>query len=179
MRDLGPGDGAHSAEEGTHQNATETDEHTDAEFKTGKPAGDQTHPIDLCHHIRERAQDRGEYANTAHNISAVSFTEEIRNGELAKLPQVRCQQERNQAVAARPAHHKGEPIEAGQVQHSGHADKRRSTHPIRARGHAIEERRYPPTCDVILCRVHGTGHDADRCIERDRGEQKPVTDPLA
>ena len=179
LGDLGPRHRAHATEKRTHQNAAETDEHTDAEFKPGKAGGDQAHAVDLRHDVRKRAQNGGENADAAHDVAAVAFAKEVGNGELAKFSQIGRQQKRDQTIAAGPAHHKRQAIEAGEIQCAGHADERRSTHPVGTSGHAVEKRRNTSPCDIIFGRVHGTGHDADRRIERNGGEQEPVTDPLA
>ena len=131
----------------------------------GQPRRDQAHAVDLRHHVGERAQDRGEDADGPRDVAAVARAEKVRDRELAELAQVRRQEQRDQAVAAGPAHDEREAAEAGQVQRAGHADERRGAHPVRAGRHAVEHRGHAPAGDVVLGSVGRAAHDADAGVE--------------
>jgi hypothetical protein len=132
----------------------------------------------LRDHIGERAQDRGENADAADDIAAVTLTEKIRNRELAELAQIGREQKCDQAVAAGPAHDEREPVEARQVQRARHPDERSRAHPVGAGCHAVEECRYAPAGDIIFGWINRAAHDADAGIEQDRAREEAVTDPL-
>ena len=174
---LRPSHRAHPAKERAHEDAAQADEHAGPELESRKAAGDQPDAVDLRHHVGERAQDRGEDAHAAHDVTAVALAEEVGNRELAELAQVGREEQRHQHIAARPAHHECKAVKAGQVQGTRHADERRRAHPVRARRHAVEERRYAPAGHVVFRGVDRAAHDADAGVQRDGGEQEPVADP--
>ena len=113
------------------------------------------------------------------DVAAVARAEEVGDGELAELAQVGREEQRHQHVAAGPAHHEREAVEAREVERAGHADERRRAHPVGAGRHAVEERRHAAARDVVFGRVDRAAHDADAGVQRDGGEQEPVADPLA
>jgi hypothetical protein len=179
LRHLRPGDRPHAAEKRAHQDPGQADEHADAELQAREAAGDDADAVDLRHHVGERAQDRGEDADAAHDVAAVARAEKVGDRELAELAQVGGEEKGHQHVAPGPAHHEGEAVEAREVQRPRHADERGRAHPVGAGRHAVEERGHAPARDVVLGRVHRAAHDADDRIQRDGGEQEPVPDPLA
>ncbi len=157
----------------------EAQENAELERDTGEARGDEADAVDLRHHVGERAQDRGEDPDGPRKVAAVACAEEVGNRELAELAQVRREEQRDQAVAAGPAHDEREAAEAGQVERSGHADERRGAHPVRAGGHAVEQRGYAPTGDVVLGGVGRPAHHADAGVKTDGREQEDVADPRA
>ena len=92
---LGPGHRFHAAQHRAYEDAAETDEHTDAELQTGEAAGDQADAVDLRHHVNEGTGDRGDDADGADDVAAITRAEEVGNGELAELAQVGCQEQRH------------------------------------------------------------------------------------
>ena len=155
----------------------EAEEHAELERHAGQARGDQADAVDLRDDVRERAQDRGEDADEARDVAAVARAEEVGNRELPELAQVRREEQRDQAVAAGPAHDEREAAEAGEVERSGHADERRGAHPVGAGRHAVEERGHAPSRDVVFGGVGGAAHDADAGVQADGGEQEHVADP--
>ena len=178
LRDLRPGHRPHAAQERAHQDAAEAEEDAEHELDAGQARRDQAHAVDLRHDIGERAQDRGDDADEARDVAAVARAEEVGNRELAELAQVRREEQRDQAVAAGPAHDEREPAVAGEVQRAGHADERRGAHPVGAGRHAVEQRRDAASGDVVLGRIGRPAHDADAGVQADRGEQEDVADPV-
>ena len=177
LRDLRPRHRAHAAQERAHQNAAQAEENAELERHAGQARGDEADAVDLRHHVGERAQDRGEDADATRDVAAIARAEEVRNRELAELAQIRRQEQRDQAVAAGPAHDEREAVEAGQVQRAGHADERRGAHPVGAGRHAVEQRRHAPAGHVVLRGVRRAAHDADAGVEADGREQEDVADP--
>ena len=179
LRHLRPRHRAHPAQERADQNAAEAEENPDLERHAGQARRDEADAVDLRHHVGERAQDRGEDADRPRNVAAEARAEKVGNRELAELAQVRRQEQRDQAIAAGPAHDEREAAEAGQVQRSGHPDERRGAHPVRAGRHAVEYRRDAPAGDVVLGGVGGAAHDPDAGVEAHRCQQEDVADPVA
>ncbi len=177
LRHLRPGDRSHSAQERTHQDAGQAEEDPDLEGQSGEPRGDDAHAHDLRHHIGERTEDGGEDADQPRQVALVAGAEEVRDGELPELAQVRRQEERDQAIAAGPAHDEGEAAVAGQVERPRHADERRRAHPVGAGGHAVVHRRHTTTGDVVLRGFGRAAHDADAGVEADGGQQEDDPDP--
>ena len=176
LRDLGPGHRTHAAEERADQNAKQTDHDTVCELNAGEASSDQAHAVDLRHHVHERAQDGHQDADETGQVAAVARAQKVRDRELTELAQVRCEQERHQAVAAGPAQDEGQAVKALQVEAAGHADERGGRHPVRARGHAVEDRGHAPAGHVVLGHVGSAAHDADPRVQRDGGKQERVAD---
>eukprot|EP01136_Pigoraptor_vietnamica_P030245 Opistho-1_new@89256 len=176
---LRPGDGAHAAEERAHQDTAEADEHADLERQPAQARRDQSHAVDLRHHVGERAQDGGKNADESGQIAAIAFTQKIWNGELAELAQIGCEEQRHQAVAAGPAHDEGETTVAGEVQRTGHADEGRGRHPVGAGGHAVVDGWHATAGHVVFGRIGGAAHDADAGIQGHGGQQEDEADVAA
>ena len=174
LRDLGPGDRLHAAEERAHQDARQAQEDADREVHAGESRRDQAHAVDLRDHVRERHHDRDHDADEARHVAAVARAQEVRNRELAELAHVRREQQRDQHVAPGPPHDDRESVVAGQVQRAGHADERRGGHPVGAGRHAVEHRRHAAARHVVLGRVVGPAHDADAGVEQDRRGEEHV-----
>ena len=91
LGNLRPSNRTHSTQERTDQNTREADENTDFKRNTGDQTGrNETHTVNLCHHVGEGAQDGRDDTQEAGQIAAIASTQEIGNRELAKLTQVRC-----------------------------------------------------------------------------------------
>ena len=112
LGDLCPGDRFHPAEERADQDPAQTDEYADAELKTGKAAGDQSHAVDLRNDIGKRTENCCEDADASDNVAAITLPKEVRNGELTEFAQVGGKQQRHQAVTAGPAGDKGKPVKS-------------------------------------------------------------------
>ena len=91
---------------------------------------------------------------------------------------VRCKEQRNETVAAGPAHDEGKTIETGRVQCTRHADERGCAHPVGAGRHAVEERRHASPGHVIFGHVRGSAHDADSRVQANGREQEEVAEDL-
>ena len=179
LRHLRPGHCAHAAQERAHQDAAQTNEHADLEGQAGQARGDQTHTVDLGHHVHERHQDGDQDAHEASRVTLIAGAEEVGDRELTKLAQVRRQKQRHQAVASRPAHDEGQTAVAGEVQRAGHADEGRRAHPVCAGGHAVVDGRHAAASHVVLGRIVGAAHDADAGVQGHRGDKEHDTDGAA
>ncbi|MNS92684.1 hypothetical protein D3C72_1268270 [compost metagenome] len=94
LRHLRPGDGAHAAQKGAHEDAGQAQEDADGKIHAREARGDQADGVDLRHHIRKRHDDGGGHGHHAHagapfvGAAAVAGGEEIGNRVLAELAQV-------------------------------------------------------------------------------------------
>ena len=178
LRHLGPGHRLHPAEERTDENAGQADEDADAELKPGEARGDDADAVDLRHHIGEGTEDGRQYADHARQMAAVAGAEEIGDGELAELAQVRREEQRHQAVAAGPAHDEGQAVVTREVERPRHADEGGRAHPVGAGRHAVEQGRDAPAGNVVLADVGGLGHEADAGVEQHRRAEEHVAEHL-
>ena len=177
LRHLGPGHRAHAAQEGAHQNPGQADEDADLELQPDETAGDDADAVNLRHHIDEGGDHGGQHADEARGVTAVARAEVLGDGVLPETAQIGCKQQGDEDVAARPAHHVGQPLIAGVVERPGQADEGRGAHPVGAGRHAVEERRDAPAGNVVLGNVGGARQDADRRVEQDGHAQEGVADP--
>jgi hypothetical protein len=88
------------------------------------------------------------------------------------------EQQRDQHVAAGPAHDEGEALETREVQRARHADERGGAHPVRPGGHAVEDGRHAPARHVVFGDIRGAAHHADAGIERHSRKQEDIADHL-
>ena len=185
LRHLGPGDGAHPAQERAHQDAGQAQENPDRKIDAGKARRDQADRIDLRHHIRERDEDGRAHGQRPHRAAAparaaaVARRQEVGHRVLRKLAQVGRDQQRDQHEAAGPAHDEGQAVEALQIQAAGQADEAGRRDPVGRRRHAVEHGRHAPAGDVVFGDVRGAADHADDRVQRDRGEHEQVADPQA
>ena len=185
LRDLGPRHGAHTAQERAHQNARQPEEHAHRKLDADKARDHQPHTLDLRDEVDERTQRRPQHRNATHDRTAAAFSvavavgEKIRHRVAAKFAQVRRQQESDEAVAARPAHHIGETFIARGEHDARQADEGCRAHPVSRGGHAVEERRHTAPCHVVLGQIGRAADQPDARIDGNRDEQKHVAEPHA
>jgi hypothetical protein len=77
-------------------------------------------------------------------------------------------QNRDQHIAAGPAHHEGEIGVTAHVDAAGHRDEGRAGHPVRRRRHAVEHGRNLPPRHVVGIDLHGPGKPTDAGIDHHR-----------
>ena len=180
LRDLGPGDALHAAEDGVEEDDRHADDHAGGRVHVEEAGEDQADAGHLARHVDERDDDRGEHGDEARGL-VVAVTDEVRQRVLAELAQVRRQQQRQQHVAAGPPHEEdaaGVPV-VGQADDAGQGDERRGAHPVRGDGGAVGRRRDAAAGDV---EAGGVGHpagvgDVDVDAEGDdREDQRPELD---
>jgi hypothetical protein len=92
---------------------------------------------------------------------------EVGHGELAELPEVGRQQQREQHVPAGPAHEVDRPKVAGERDDARHPDERRGGHPVGPGRHPVGERGHALARDVELAGGPGPRPDRDADIERE------------
>ena len=124
LRHLSPGHSAHTAQERAHQDTGQAHIHPHVEGQACQTGGDQAHAEDLRYHVNEGHQDGRKHANQTRHVAAVTCAQKVRDGELAKLAQVRCQEQSHQTVAACPAQNEGQTTVTCQVERAGHTDER-------------------------------------------------------
>ena len=178
LRDLRPGDGLHAAEHRADEDAAEADEDADREVEVEEAAHDDADAGDLRDQVGERRGDRREDADGPGSMAAVAGAEEVRDRELAELPEVRAEEHGEQHVAAGPAHDVGQAVIAEAEDRAGHADERGRGHPVRAGRHAVEERRDRAPGDVVLRDLAPCARDADDGVEADGHAHVDVADHL-
>ena len=69
-----------------------------------KRAEDDANAAHLSRDVRKRHEDRADDGNDARGVGVVPVSNEVRHGELAELSKVGREQQREQDVAAGPAH---------------------------------------------------------------------------
>jgi len=175
---LGPGHCAHTAQERTDQNASQTDIHAHVERQTGQTSSDQAHAKDLRDHVHEGHQDGRKHANQAGHVAAVACTQEVGDGELAKLTQVRCQEQGHQTVTTGPAQNEGQTAVTCQVKRTGHTDEGSRRHPVRTGGHAVVNGRHASARHVVFGCVVGATDHTNAAVQEHGGRQEGVTDVL-
>ncbi|MNS71429.1 hypothetical protein D3C72_1047980 [compost metagenome] len=176
---LRPRDGAHAAQERTHQHAAQRNEDTQFERNAGHARGDDAHAVDLRDQVRERAQDGAGHTGQARQVAAVARAHEIGNGVLPETPQVGGQQHGDQHIAARPAQDVGQAAVPRQVQRARHADEGGHGHPVGGRGHAVVDGGHAPPGHVVFDLVRRAADDADARIQAHRDQQEHIADPVA
>ena len=178
LRHLGPGHRTHTAQERADQDTGQADIHAHVEGQTGQAGCDQAHAKDLRHHVHEGHQDGRKHANQTRHVAAVASTQEVRNRELAKLAQVRRQEQGHQTVTAGPAQNEGQTTVTGQVKRTGHTDEGRRRHPVRAGGHTVVNGGHASAGHIVFGRVVGATHHTDAAVQEHGGRQEGVTDVL-
>ena len=121
---LCPGHSPHAAQKRANQNPAQAEKDTQLERHTHEAGSDQAHPVNLGHHIGERAQDGSGHTQKPRQIAAIPFPQKIRNGELAEFAQIGRQKQGNQTKPARPPHDEGQPVVPGEVQRACQPQKR-------------------------------------------------------
>ena len=183
LRHLGPGNAAHAAQERADKNTGQPQEDADRKVDAGKARGDQAHRVDLGHHVDEGDDDGRAHRQQAHRpaaparAAAVAHGQVVGNRVLGKLAQVGRDQQRDQAIAAGPAHDVGEGVEAVHVQPPGQADEAGRRNPVGGGCHAVEQGRHAPPRDIVFGDVRGAADHADGGVQGDRGEHEQVADP--
>ena len=150
------------------EHADQADEDADVEIQTDKARDDQADAGHLGDQVGERAGDRGDDADDAREIAAIAGAEKVRNRVGAELAQVGAEKDREQEIATGPTHDVGKTGESLGGKRAGHRDKRRGRHPVRTRGHAVEDSGNAATSDVVLIRVRSAGDDADDDVDAER-----------
>jgi len=186
LRDLGPGHGAHATQERAQQHPAQAQHDADLELHPGQARGNQPHPVNLRHHIGERAQHRCQGRHRARPAATEAGLEEIRQGVQLHGAQVRGHQHGHQAKAPGPAQQIGQAArlaggaaKALQVQRARQADEGGRAHPVGGGGHAVVDRGNAAAGDIVFVGIAGAPPDADGGIHHDRDKQEDGADPVA
>ena len=117
--------------------------------------------------VGEGDEDRADHRDDARDLRVVPIAHEVGDGELAELAQVGREQQRQQHVAAGPAHQVDRAVHAGEGDDAGHRDEARGAHPVGGGRHAVGQGRDALAGDVELTRRAGAGRDRDADVERE------------
>ena len=104
---LSPSYSTHTTQERADQNTGQAHIDTHLKRQTSQSGSDQAYAEDLSYDVNEGHQNGRKHTNQTCHVAAVTRAKEVRNGELAKLTQVRRQEQGHQTVAASPAQNKG------------------------------------------------------------------------
>ena len=125
LRHLGVGDAFHAAKHSIQEDDAHT--HVNANITGDAEEARKCHANarHLTNDVRERCSQQAQHRHHAGTLGVKTVANELRDRELAKLAQVRCQQHGQQHVAAGPAHQE----QAAAVTHvgdqAGHGDEGR------------------------------------------------------
>ena len=128
---------------------------------------DQSDALHLPGHIGERHKYGAHQRDHAGGLRVVAFADKIGYGVLAKLAQVRRQQQREQHVASGPAHEIHRAVLAHERHEAGHGDERGCAHPAGRRGHAVGHRADAAASHVKLAGCPRPRPPADADIQRE------------
>ncbi len=95
-----------------------------------------------------------------------------------ELAQKRRDQNGHEHVPARPAEHERETIVPQQEKRAGHADERRTRHPVGAGRHSVIDSWNAASRHVVLTNFRRAGNDSNDGVNGNRQEHEAVADPL-
>ena len=176
LGNLGPGHSPHTAKHRTEENTQKTCPDTQLERNSQGTGGHNTGTGDLGRHISEGCHHQNHDRASTGQVPAIAGADKVRHGVTAELAQVRCDERCHQHITACPADQKRHIGIAFEVDPAGHGDKRRTGHPVRRCGHAVEYGRDFTTSDVVLVRIHCSGKNADQGVDNDRESHKHPAD---
>ena len=167
LGDLGVGNTLHATEHGVDEHDAHTD--VEASFVAHRQEAGERHAdaLHLADNVSHRGDDQADDSHDAGRLRIVTLTDELRHGELTELTQVRCQQHRQQHVAAGPAHQEDRTTVAKEGYEASHRDERRRGHPVSRCGHTVCDRVNAFTSDVEFAGSTGAGPDRDADVERE------------
>ncbi len=167
LRNLGVGDALHAAEHRVDGDDTHADVKAHV-VRYFEEAGERnTDALHLADDVGDGGQDQADDADDACCLRVVPVTDELRHRELAELAQVRGQQQRQQHIAAGPAHQEDRGAVAFEGDQAGHGDKRGGGHPVRAGGHAVGNGVNSLAGNVELTGGRSTCPDGNADVQRE------------
>ena len=133
---------------------------------------DHSHPPHLSGHVGEADEERGDHRNQARRVGGIAVADEIRDGEVTELPQIGSQQERQQHVAAGPAHQIHPAGVAHEADQPGHGDEGGGAHPVGRGGHTVGRRRNTSSGHIEALGVPHPAHPGDEQVQTEAQPHK-------
>ena len=173
LGNLGIGDSPHAAKHGVEEDDDHANDHAPVDLDLQEPREHHADAAHLTGDVGEGDKDRAAGRHQPGGVGVVAVADELGGRELAVLAEVRGEQERQQDVAAGPAHQVDGAGVAHEGDEAGHRDERGSTHPVGARRHAVGYGRYAAAGDVEARGRPDATPPGDAHVEREgRGDDQ-------
>ena len=104
LSDLGVGDALHPAQHGVEEHDGHPDHDAGFEFHFQKATKRHAHTLHLADHVGDRGHNETQDGDHSGRFRIEAVADELGHGELAELPQIRRQQQRQQHIASGPTH---------------------------------------------------------------------------
>jgi len=165
LSDLCVGDALHAAEYGVEEDEAHADEDAECDVDLEEAAEDEADAAHLSGDVGEADEDGADYGDDAGDAGVVAVADEIGDGELAELAEVRGEEEGEENVAAGPAHEVDGAVVAEEGDGAGHSEEGCGGHPVGAGGGAVDDWVDALAGDVELAGGAGAGPDRDADVE--------------
>ena len=174
LGDLRVRDALHAAEHRVEEDDAHADQQPGGDVHAQEAREDDPDAAHLARDVRERDDDEADHRDDARSLGVVALADELGDRVLAELAQVRREEQRQQHVAARPAHQVDRAVVAEERDQSRHRDERRGRHPVRGGRHAVGDRVDVLARDVEVPRALGLRPERDADVEREGGPDDQV-----
>ena len=178
MSDLGISHALHSTQYGVDKNNAHADYQAGRNFHFEKSGENNANSAHLAGDVGKRNEDQANDGNDPRRLRIVTFSDKLRDGELAKLAQVRRKQQRQQNVTTGPAHEVHRTVIAEKCDEACHRDKRCCAHPVGGGRHAVCDRRDALTGNIKVTGVMRARPDGDAYIEHEAQSDHDPCQPL-
>ena len=119
LRHLGIGNAFHAAQHGIEEHHRHADKHAGRDLNLQETGEHHPYAAHLPRHIGKADEHQADHGHHAGGMGIIALADEVRHGVLAELAQVRRQQQRQQDVAAGPAHQVHRSVITGKGDHAG------------------------------------------------------------
>ena len=168
LSNLRVGDALHAADNSVEENNRRTDQQTGQVINFQETRERNANAGHLTNNVGDRCNDQTDNCHGTCGLAVETVTNEFRHSELAEFAQIRCQQHRQQNVAAGPAHQVSRSVVAAECNNTSHRNERCCRHPVSAGCHAVDDRVNAATRSVEFRCGTRAGPDRDADVERKR-----------
>ena len=165
LRDLRVGNPLHAAQHGVNEHDGHANQEAPLDLELEELREDDADTAHLPRNVGERDEDEADHGNDACRLRVVTLGDELGHRELAEFPEVGGEQQRQQHIAAGPAHQVDRTVVTQEGDQARHGYEGGRAHPVGGRGHPVGDRRYALAGDVEVARRMGPRPDGDADVE--------------
>ena len=150
LRYLRVGDAFHATKHGVKEDDAHADEHADIDVDVQEPGEDDADTAHLSGDVGKRDEDGTYHGDNPRQLRIIPFADEIRNGVFPEFPEVGCQQQREQNIAACPSKQIDGTVAAHEGDEPCHGDEGGGTHPIGGGCQAVDDGMHVAPGDIEI-----------------------------